>query len=35
MLKVLRKGKIRGGMTLRRHLNVCVKVVKDAEAMPD
>lgn len=24
-----------GGMTLTRHANVCVKVVKDAEEIPD
>jgi len=34
MLKVLRKGKIRGGDDTRC-LNVCIEVFEDAEVMPD
>lgn len=31
MLKILRNGKIRVRTDIRRHLNVCIKVVEDAE----
>lgn len=35
LLKILRNGKIRVRTDIRRHLNVCVKVVEDAEEGPD
>lgn len=35
MLKILRNGKKRARAAIRRHLNVCIKVVEDAEVVPD
>lgn len=35
MLKILRNGRIRVRSDIRRRLNVCTKVVEDAEVVPD